>query len=106
MQTVISDSLRETEDFDVIKSRKMEHKAQTVAKTPEQMTQNCAYCGSGHPCRQYPAYGKMCGKTNHCKALCRNNDGRREMVHEIEEETTVENSIDIVNINSIRSSSK
>ena len=54
LQTVTSDNLGETRNFEVVKSRKMEEKAKSVAKTPEQM-KKCGYCGSGHPHRQCQA---------------------------------------------------
>ena len=38
------------------------------------MIENYIYCGTGHPQRQCPAYGRMCGdcgKTNYFMAVCK-----------------------------------
>ena len=45
-------------------------------------------------------------KTKHFKAVCRSKNGRRGMVHDVEQEAKVENCIEMVNINSMRSYSK
>ena len=40
---------------------------------------DCKYCGSNHPHRQCPAYGKnckTCGKKNHFAKKCRSNKGQ------------------------------
>ena len=40
---------------------------------------DCKYCGSHHPCRQCPAYGKnckTCGKKNHFAKKCRSGKGQ------------------------------
>ena len=45
----------------------------------------CRYCGSIHPPRRCPVYGKKCdkcGKVNHISAVCRD---PRQAVHNIEE---------------------
>ena len=78
-----------------------------MAKT--RTKKHCGYCGSHHPVQQCPAYRKMYrtfGKTNHFKAVCRNNKRRRGTVHVIEQEAKNYNHIDTVTINSIRSFSK
>ena len=103
-QTIILDGLRQTKDFEVIKSWKMGKKVKPFDKTPLQIKQNCGYCGSGNPHQQCPAYGQMCWvcrKTNHFKAVCRNNNGRRVRGHDMEQEATNDNQIDMVNINCI-----
>ena len=71
-------SLSETKDFDKIKIH-------TSTKTPTE--QNCSYCGSNYPPRQYLAYDKKCrecGKINHFREVCRSVRGR--VIHNVEQE--------------------
>ena len=113
-QSEIIDSLSETKDFDRIKTVRSEHR-QMVRKlcTPAKMPvkQNCSYCGSTHPCRQNPAYGKKCAvysKMNHFREVFRSKRGR--LVHHVEQEPNLyqedEVRIGIMNINSISFKSK
>ena len=55
------DSLKETKDFDAIKSGRVKHKPTPTAKGQEQTVRQCGYCGLGNSCQQCPAYRTMCG---------------------------------------------
>ena len=49
------------------------HKDNEIHRKQNQL-ENCKFCGTGHPQRQHPAYGKNCrgcAKTNHFNAVCR-----------------------------------
>ena len=100
-------------DFDIIKTVRSEHR-QMVRKlhTPANMPlkQSCSYCGSGHPPKQCPVYGKNdaeWGKKNHFREVCRSKRGN--VVHNVEQEPNLnqeEVKIDMVIINSISFNSK
>ena len=68
--------------------------------------QTCRYCGNSHPPRQCMAHGKRCmdcNKIGHFRVVCRSK--RAQSVNEVEQEaaqdSAEENSIDLVNINSV-----
>ena len=114
VQSTIIICLSETKEFDEIKvikggQRHNLRKLQTHAKTPTK--QSCSYCGSSHPPRQWPAYGRNCvecGKVNHFTEVSRNE--RNRTIHDPEQEPDQhheeEDHINIVNINSIIFNSK
>ena len=58
------------------------------------MRKKCGYCGSDHPHRQCPAYGRIyknCGETNHFKGVGRSNNGKGIQSITLEQEGTIEN---------------
>ena len=59
-QTIIIDSLRETKDFDAIKSASGTT-GKMICQTPAHTKQKCSYFGYSHPHGQCSPYGKMCG---------------------------------------------
>ena len=113
-QSAMITSLSKTKEFDKRKTIKggQRHnlrKPQTHAKMPT--NHSCSYCGSSHPPRQCPNYGKKCaeyGKINHIREACRT--GRNRTVHDLEQEANQhheeEDRINTVNINSIIFNSK
>ena len=62
------------------RSKKKSSKSKDRFKSRSQSgIRDCQYCGSNHPCRQCPAYGKTCkacGKKNHFAKKCRSNKGQ------------------------------
>ena len=98
-QSTIMNSITVAKESDKIKVVKS-----TQTKMPTKQT--CKYCGSSHPPKQCPAYGKRCtdcSKIGHFRVICRIR--RTQSVNEVEQEASQdsaeENSIDLVNINSI-----
>ena len=59
-QSTIMNSLTESKEFDKLKVAKNIHKESPRGYTQTKMIakQICKYCGSSHPTRQCPAYGK------------------------------------------------
>ena len=60
-QSAILKHLNETKDFDKISTRKRVQRqieVQPHEQTRMPMKQKCGYCGSSHPSRRCPAYGK------------------------------------------------
>ena len=108
-QSAIMNSLTEAKEFDKLKIVKNTYKDSIRRFTQTQMPtkHTCRCCGSSHPSpRQCPAYGKRCtecSKIGHFRVGCRN--GRARAMNEVEQDTAQfsvdENSIDLVNINSI-----
>ena len=107
-QSAIMNSLTEVKEFDKLKVVKNTYKDSprrpTKTKMPEKQTYR--YCGSSHPLRQCLAYGKRCmecSKNVHFRVVCRSM--RTRAVNKVEQEaaqdSAEENSMDLVNINSM-----
>ena len=71
-QKEVLDHVREDGEFHSIRWDK--HKCDNAGQNKNRVIKKCKYCGTGHPLRQCPAYGKMCGgcsNANHFKVACR-----------------------------------
>ena len=101
-------SLTEAKEFDKLKIMKNTHKdsPRRCMQTKTPTKQMCRYCGSSHPLRQCPAYGKTCiecSKIGHFRVVCRSKRARamNEVEQEAVQDIAEENNIDSVSINSI-----
>ena len=93
-QAAVMNSITESKQFDKIKvSRSMcKESPKTPALSSTTSQQVCRYCGSSHPPRQCPAYGKTCTECNkigHFQRVCRCKETRA--LHEVEQETIKDN---------------
>ena len=108
-QSAIMNCLTEAKEFDKLKIVKNTCKdgprrSSTQTKMPPKQT--CRYCGSSHPPKQCQAHWKKCtecSKICHFRRVCRSRRARsmNEVKQETVQDSTEENSIDLVNINSI-----
>ena len=93
VQVAILSDITESQKFDKVKVLR---KQTTHLASPKQP---CRFCGSSHPPRQCPAYGKMCAscrKMGHFKKVCQSR--KDHAVHEVgvemsQEEGNIEVSI-------------
>ena len=108
-QSVIMNSLTEAKEFDKIKITKITYKIiprRLSAMTTMATKQTCRYCGSSHPLRQFPAYGKKCtecSKIAHFRVVCRSRRVRamNEVGLDTAQDKAEESGIGLVNINSV-----
>ena len=101
-------SFTEAKEFDKLKVMKSTYKDSPRRPTQMKMhtKQMLRYCGSIHPLRHCPAYGKrcaVCSKIGHFRVVYRSR--RVRAINEVEQEAAQnsagENSIDLVNVNSV-----
>ena len=86
----------------------MEKRTKPVAKTLEQMKKKWGYCSTGYPCSQCPTYKNMwrLWKNKSFQGSVEEQQWKKSVAHEIEQEATVENCIDMVNVNCLGTNSK
>ena len=80
-QAVVMSAITETKEFDKINIARHAHKDNWRGPMQSSMPlrQTCRFCGSTHPLRQCPAYGKMCmgcSKMGHFQKVCRSRSTR------------------------------
>ena len=97
----------EEETVHVLNSRKTPRRQTTYEKHKSPLS-NCGNCGTNHPPRKCPAYGKQCQncrKFNHFRAVCRS---RRQQVNQVshEEEEDSDSTESLMHIQVVRKDKK
>ena len=58
MQKEVLNNIKEAKQFNVIRQDKQKH--ESMSHKRQKLIENCKYCSTEHPQRQFPAYGKIC----------------------------------------------